>query len=166
MALGLYVADTAMLLLAALAALVAFGEAGRRIVPRWRLLMPGLLAGLSTALLISYPQLRDLFEAELGMVGALAFLVGAARGGFIGMSSDHVFGLVRLRKAIDAAAVACAQVLFVAFQFAAEIRTAGESRIEPTIEALVTLTAGYLFGRSLAAWLRARTGVHYDIGEE
>jgi hypothetical protein len=57
-------------------------------------------------------------------------------------------------------------VVFVAFQFAAEIRTAGESRIEPTIEALVTLTAGYLFGRSLAVWIRARSGIHYDLREE
>jgi hypothetical protein len=166
MSLGLYAADTAMLLLAVLAALVAFREAGRRIIPRWRLLLPGLLAALSTATLVAYPQLRDLFEAERWMVGTLAFLAGAVRGGFIGMSSDHVFGLVRLRRAIDSAAIAGAQVLFVAFQFAAEIRTAGESRIEPTIEALVTVTAGYLFGRSLAAWLRARSGVHYDLREE
>jgi hypothetical protein len=39
MALGFYVADTAMMLLAMLAAVAALGECGRRIIKRWRLLL-------------------------------------------------------------------------------------------------------------------------------
>jgi hypothetical protein len=166
MGIGLYVADSAMLVLAVLAAAAAMRELGRRILPRWRLLLPGVLAGLSTALLIAYPELRDLFELQRWTVGVAAFLVGAIRGTFMGMSSDHTFRLVRLRKGGDGAIVAGGQVLFATIEFAAEIRTASESRFEPTVEALMTITAGYLLGRSVAAWFRAGALAHFDLGEE
>jgi fluoride ion exporter CrcB/FEX len=166
MPIGLFVANTAMLAAAVLAELAALGECRRRIIRRWRLLMPGLLGALSTAMLVAYPELRDLLEPERWTVGTAAFLVGATRGALIGMSSDRVFRLVRLRNAADGAVVAAALVMFAAFEFAAEIQTASESRFEPTIEALMTLSAGYLAGRSVAAWFQAVTIPHYDLGEE
>ncbi len=166
MPLGFYVADAAMLALAIAAALMAYRECGRRIVPRWHLLLPGVLASLATASLIAYPELRDLLQLERWTVGTAVLLVGAVRGAFMGMSSDRAFGLVRLRSALDGAAVASAQVVLAAFQTTIEIKTGAESRFEPTVEALMILTAGYLLGRSIAAWVRAGNIPHFDLAEE
>jgi hypothetical protein len=57
-------------------------------------------------------------------------------------------------------------VLFAGVEFVAEIRTASESRFEPTIEGLMTLSAGYLLGRAVAAWFRARAVPHFDLVDE
>lgn len=82
----------------------------------------------------------------------------------IGMTSDHVFRLVRLDKAADGLVVAAFQALCAIVLTAGEFRTGRPERLEPTIELVLILTAGYLLGRSVAAWFRARAIAHFDLG--
>ena len=67
-ALHIALADLLMLVFAIAAAASISNEPRQRIVPRWRLLLPGVLAALSDAILIAYPQYRDLFQLELWTV--------------------------------------------------------------------------------------------------
>jgi hypothetical protein len=156
-------ANSVMLALAIGAAFsIAFERHGVR-VGRWRLLVPGALAALSDALLIAYPELRDLFQLELWTVNAVALALGVARGAFLPMFTDHIHGWVQLRRAIDGIVVAFAFAVFAAIQTGVELHAGGDTRLEPFMEFVMTLSAGFLFGRSVAAWVRAAVIQHDDL---
>ena len=57
-------------------------------------------------------------------------------------------------------------VLLAALQGAIETGLRAENPYEATAELLMLLASGYLLGRSLVAWLRARSGTHVDLQEE
>ncbi len=154
-ALHIALADLLMLVFAIAAAVSISNEPRRRIIPRWRLLLPGALAALSDAILIAYPQYRDLFELELWTVNTAALLAGVARGAFLPMFSDHNLGLVLPQRAWDGILVALLLVGFAALQTWVELRAGAQIRQEEVMEFFMTLAAGYLFGRSVAAWIRA-----------
>lgn len=154
-ALHIALADLLMLVFAIAAAVSISNEPRRRIIPRWRLLLPGVLAALSDAILIAYPQYRDLFQLELWTVNTAALLAGVVRGAFLPMFSDHNLGLVLPRRAWDGILVALLLVGFATLQTWVEIRAGAPIRQEEVMEFFMTLAAGYLFGRSIAAWVRA-----------
>jgi len=155
--------DGAMLACAIGAAVAIFFEARRLVVPRWRLLLPGVLAALSDAILIAFPAYRDLFQLELWTVNSAALLAGVARGALMGMFSDHNLGQVRLRRTYDGIVVAVLLVGFAIAQTWIEVRSGTENHQEALMEFLMTLAAGYLFGRSIAAWHRAGRIQHDDL---
>ena len=71
------------------------------------------------------------------------------------MFSDHNLGLVLPRRAWDGILVALLLVGFAALQTWVELRAGAQIRQEEVMEFFMTLAAGYLFGRSVAAWIRA-----------
>jgi hypothetical protein len=133
------------------------------LIRRWRLLLPGVLAALADAILIAYPEFRDLFQLELWTVNTVALVAGFVRGGFMPMFSDHNLGVVRTRRMWDGAVVALAMVGFGALQTWIEVRVGAQNRQEEVMEFFMTVTAGYLFGRSVAAWIRAGMIQHDDL---
>jgi len=162
----MYALDSVILLLALAGALVAGRERRQRLVPRWRLLMPGLAGTVGTLILLSYPDIRDLADPQMWTIGLAGVAVGAVRGRAMHMDSDHAFAQVRLRNGGDAAWVAWTLVLLAALQGAIETGLRAENPYEATAELLMLITSGYLLGRSGVAWLRARSGTHVDLQEE
>jgi hypothetical protein len=154
-ALHIALADALMLGFAIAAAVSISNEPRRRIIPRWRLLLPGVLAALSDAILIAYPEFRDLFQLELWTVNTAALLAGVARGAFLPMFSDHNLRLVLPRRTWDGILVALLLVAFAGLQTWIEVSAGAQNRQEAVMEFFMTLAAGYLFGRSIAAWIRA-----------
>lgn len=154
-ALHIALADVLMLIFAVAAAVSISNEPRRRVIPRWRLLLPGVLAALSDAILVAYPEFRDLFQLELWTVNSAALLIGVARGAFLPMFSDHNLGLVLPRRTWDGILVALLLVAFAGLQTWIEVRAGAQNRQEEIMEFFMTLAAGYLFGRSIAAWIRA-----------
>jgi cation transport ATPase len=162
---NLYVIDAVMLFSALCGTISAIGETRRQPIPRWRLLMPGLFALLATVLVLVFPAPSDLIDAQFWTVLVVSLLVGVARGTFIAMASDHYWRLVRLDHGVDAL-VASLGVLFVGIvQAVIEISTGAENHVETTFEFVMSVIAGYLLGRSIAAWFRARALHHHDLKE-
>ena len=60
-----YAVDGAMLAFAVAATVCAFKQAGERVVRRWIVLAPGVLASLAAIVLLSYPDVRDLLQIEV-----------------------------------------------------------------------------------------------------
>ena len=56
-------------------------------------------------------------------------------------------------------------VLFAAVQGSIETGLRAENPYESTAELLMLLASGYLLGRSVVAWLRARSATHRDLQE-
>jgi len=162
---NLYVFDSAMMVAAVGAVASAVAERRREPFKRWRLLMPGTLAILATILLFAFPDVGDLLQVQLWMVMVVSILVGVTRGSLIGMASDHYWKLVRLDRGIDSLLGAVIVLLLAAVQFAIEATTGVENRSESTFEFLMAVVAGYLFGRSVAAWFRACALHHHDLHE-
>lgn len=162
---NLYVIDTVMVLSAVCGVIGAAGESRRLPIPRWRLLMPGLFAMISTILVLAFPAPSDLMDAQFWTVLIVCVLVGAVRGTFIGMASDHYWKLVRLDRGIDALLAALAVLVVGIVQFAIEAKTGAENSTETTFEFVMSVIAGYLLGRSIAAWFRARGLHHHDLKE-
>lgn len=162
-ALHIAAVDAAMLACAIASAVSAFHEPRRVVVPRWRLLLPGALATLADAILISFPEYRDLFQLELWTVNSAAILAGVARGALMRMFTDHNLGLVRVRRTYDGIVVSVLLVGFATAQTWIEVRTGTENHNEALLEFLMTLAAGYLFGRSIASWFRAGRIQHDDL---
>jgi hypothetical protein len=162
---NLYVIDAVMVLSALCSAISAFGERRPVPMPRWRLLMPGLFALLSTVLVLAFPVPSDLMDAEFWTVLVVSILIGVARGTFIAMASDHYWRLVRLEHGLDAFVAAVGLVLVGIVQFAIEVATHAENHVETTFEFIMSVIAGYLLGRSIAAWFRARALHHHDLKE-
>ena len=161
--LAIALTDGAMLSCAIASTVAVFFEARRLVVPRWRLLLPGVLAALSDTILIAFPQYRDLFQLELWTVNSAALLAGAARGAFLPMFSDHNLGVVRVRRMFDGLAVSLLLVGFAISQTWIEVKSGKENRQEEVMEFFMTLAAGYLFGRSITAWIRAGRIQHDDL---
>lgn len=162
---NLLIVHTVMLLGALAAAASAVPEVRRPLMKRWQLLAPGLLATFATAVLLAYPDILDLLQPEVWMLGLLAALAGSARGYLMRLDSDHGWGLVRLRRAYDGLTVAVAVALFAVIQYALDLQGLDESRYEPTLELIMILASGFLFGRSIAAWIRAGQTHHMDLHE-
>jgi len=162
----MYGLDLAILLLAVAGALVAGRERQQRPVPRWHLLVPGLASTIGTLILLSYPDIRDLADPQMWTIGLAGVAVGAVRGWALRMDSDHASAQVRLHGGGDAAWVAWALVLLAALQGAIETGLRKENPYEATAELFMLITGGYLLGRSVVAWLRARSGMHVDLLEE
>jgi hypothetical protein len=160
-----YAADGVMLLLAAAAVACAVAEMRQRIVKRAMVLATGVLASLAAIALLSYPDVRDLLQLEVWSIAAVGILIGAARGQFIGMESDHNWGLVRLTWAYDWLWVAIAVLLLAIAQFAIEIRLRQLNPFETTVELPTVLASAYLLGGSIVAWFRAGSIPHTDLHE-
>jgi hypothetical protein len=165
MFINLYVIDTAMVLAAAGAVVGSLGEARPLPIKRWHLLVPGAFSLLATILMLVFPEVSDLLEVQFWTVLLVSVLVGAARGAFIAMASDHYWKLVRLDHGIDALLASAGVLLVAIVQFAIEVSTGAENRAETTFELVLSVIAGYLVGRSVAAWLRARALHHHDLKE-
>jgi hypothetical protein len=162
----MYGLDAVILLLAIASALVAMRERRWQPMPRWRLLVPGLASTVGTLILLSYPDIRDLADPQMWTVGLAGMAVGAVRGWAMRLDSDHAFAQVRMHSGGDAAWIAWVLVLLAALQGAIETGLRAENPYEATAELLMLITSGYLLGRSLVAWLRARSGTHVDLQEE
>jgi hypothetical protein len=162
----MYGLDLLILLLAVAGALVARCERKQRRVPRWYLLVPGLVSTICTLILLAYPDIRDLADPQMWTIGFAGVAVGAVRGWAMHMDSDHAFAQVRLRNGGDSAWVAWTLVLLAAVQGAIETGLRTENPYEATAELFMLITGGYLLGRSVVAWLRARSGTHVDLQEE
>ncbi len=162
---NLYTIDAVMVFAAFCGAVSAMGEARRQPIRRSLLLLPGAFALLATILMVAFPTVSDLLNSGFWTVLLVSVLVGVVRGAFIGMASDHYWKLVRLDHGIDALLAALVVLLITVVQFAIEASTGAENRAETTFEFAIALVAGYLIGRSVAAWFRARALHHHDLKE-
>jgi hypothetical protein len=163
MPLAFYVSDVVMLLAALVAGISAVRQGIGTIVPRWRLLIPGVLATIATIALGSFPRPIELLDPERHLIGAAGFLIGGARAAFMGMESDQAWGLVRIEDGRDGMWAALALALFATLNFAAEMITQSVNPYMISVEALMTLAGSYLMGRSLVGWIRAGHLVHADL---
>jgi cation transport ATPase len=161
MAVSIYVIDTVMVLCAAGAVASAVAEARRHPMRRRHLLIPGLFAMLATILVLAFPEPSDMIDAEFWFVLLVSILVGAVRGAFIGMASDHYWKLVRLDRGWDALLAAIVVLIVGIIQFAIETSNGAET----TFEFIMSVVSGFLFGRSIAAYFRARALHHHDLKE-
>ena len=150
-----FIEDGVMLLAAVGTTASAWRQGRGAVVPRWRLLLPGVLAFFSTLTLIGYPQFRALLDLEVWSVAIAGIVAGCLRGALLGMDSDHVYQLVRFTGPADVRWVAAAFLLIAVLQAAVELHTLAENPWEPTVELLMLLLGGYLLGRSLIGWIRA-----------
>jgi uncharacterized membrane protein len=162
---NLYVIDAVMVACAAGAVAAAAGEARRLPVRRRRLIYPGVFALLSTFLVLAFPQPSDFMDSQFWLILIVCALFGSVRGAFLGMASDHYWHLVRIDRGIDALAASCVFLIIAILQFIVEIFTGSENQIETTFEFIMAVIAGFLFGRSIAAYLRARALHHHDLHE-
>jgi hypothetical protein len=162
----IYGLDLLILLLGIGAAVMANLERTPVPFPRRHLLFPGLLAFAGTVILLAYPEIRDLANPQVWLIAAVAILIGAVRGWAMGLESDQAHGLVRVLHGRDAALAGWLMVLFAAIQGAIETGLREENPYETTAEFAMLLTSGYLLGRSIVAWLRARSQPHHDLVED
>jgi len=158
-----YLSDIVLLLAAIAAAVTAIPQSRGKVVPRWHLLLPGVLATVATIALMSYPHPKDLLDLEMWSTGAVGFLVGAARGQFMGVDSDQSWGLVRLRYGRDALWAAIALACFAAIHFVVEMVSRDVNPYMTSVSLLMTLSGSYLAGRSLVGWIGAGTRTHVDL---
>jgi hypothetical protein len=162
--LDLFYAVDGIMLAFAIAAVVCAGRLIRqRIVSRTIVPAPGMLASAAAIALLSYPDVRDLLQLEVWSIAAVGILVGAARGQFMRLESDHNWRLVRLKWSYDWIWVAVAVLLLAIAQFAIEIRLRQQNPFETTVELPMVLASGYLLGASMIAWLRAGSIAHTDL---
>jgi hypothetical protein len=159
----IYGLDVVIVLLTIGAAASANIERTREPFPRLQLLMPGVLAFVSAAVLLSYPDIRDLADPEVWLVSTVGLLAGACRGALMRMDSDHTLGMVRVWRGRDAAWAAWLMVLFAAVQGSIETALRAGNPYETTAEAVMLLSGSYLLGRSIVSWLRARAMPHLDL---
>ena len=163
MPLAFYLSDIVMLLAALVAAISGVRQGIGTIVPRWRLLAPGVLSTIATIALIAFPRPLELLDPEMHLLGAAGFLIGGARGAFMGMESDQAWGVVRVQDGRDGMWAAVALAFFATLNFAAEMITQNVNPYMISIGALMTIPGSYLMGRSLVSWIRAGQMVHVDL---
>ncbi len=132
---------------------------------RWVVLAPGVLAMLAAIALLSYPDVRDLFQLEVWSIAAVGILAGSARGAFMGLESDHNWNLVRLKWSYDWLLVAVVVLVLSILQLAIEIRLRQQNPFETTVELPMVLGSAYLLGASIFAWFRAGSIAHTDLHE-
>ena len=165
MVLNLYVVDSVMVLCAAGAVLSSYGESKRQPIRRRHLVFPGLFALLSAILVLVFPTPSDLMDSQFLLILLVSILIGAARGAFLGMAADHYWKLVRIDHGIDALLASGAVLVIALMQFYIEASAGAENHVETTLEFVMSVISGYLFGRSVAAWFRARALHHHDLKE-
>jgi hypothetical protein len=161
----MYGLDLLIVLLAIGAAVAANPERHLLPYPRWQLLLPGLLAFAGTVVLLSYPEIRDLADPEVWLVGMVGILTGGLRGWMLTVESDRAHRQVRVVRGSDGVWIGWMMVLFAAIQGSIETGLRAENPWESTAEFFMLLASGFLLGRSVVAWLRARTAVHTDLLE-
>jgi hypothetical protein len=161
--LDFYLGNISMLLTSIAAAAISVKEARGRTITRSRLLALGVLAFASIFIQLAFTDPEELLDASRWLLMFVALLAGGVRGHLMRLSSDRALGLVRVHRSPEVRWVAYAQAFFAAVQFAIEVGTGADSRIEPTIEFLMMATAGYLLGRGGWAWWRAGQLVHEDL---
>jgi hypothetical protein len=161
----IYGLDLLIVLLAIGAAATANLERTRQPFPRRHLLLPGLLAFAGALILLVYPDIRDLALPMVWLVSVGGTLAGAARGARIRLDCDQAHRLVRVHRGRDAAWAAWTMVLFAIIQGSLETGLKANNPYETTAEFLMLLAGGYLLGRSIVAWLRARAATHRDLHE-
>ena len=159
----IYGLDLLILLLALGGALVANGERHGHLVPRHRLILPGVLAILGTVTLLAFPDIRDLTDLQAWSVGLAGVAIGLLRGGTMSLQVDRASGLARLQGAGDGIVVGGLMAVCAAIQGGIETGLHSENPYETTAELLMLLTGGFMLGRSIILWLRARTGPHVDL---
>jgi hypothetical protein len=160
-----YGLDLLIVLLAIGAAATANLERTPQPFPRRHLLLPGLLALAGALILLAYPDIRDLANAAAWPAGMAGMLAGGLRGAVIRLESDQTHRLVRVHRGRDAAWAGWAMALFAGVQGAIETGLRAGSPFETTAECLMMVAGGYLLGRSIVAWLRARAATHLDLHE-
>ena len=155
----------AVILLCAVGAVIGLVPESRgQTINRWRLLLPGVLAAIGAFVLILYPDFLQLFRPELWTLGAVAMLVGAARGRFIEKEMDQAWNLVRMTRARDGRWAAICLVVLAILEIAAELATPPDDHTYmPTAEFGTIIAAGYLLGRSVVAWAHAGTLDQSDL---
>ena len=161
----LYALDALIVLLAILATVTANPERSLHPFPRHQLLLPGLLAFAGVLVLLVDPEIRDLGRRAAWLVTAIGTAIGAGRGWSLRIDSDRRGRLVRVLSGHDATWVGGAMVLFAILQGSLETGLESGNPYEATAELLMLLPGGYLFGRSLVAWLRAHSASHHDLSE-
>jgi hypothetical protein len=161
----MYGLDLLIVLLAIGAAVTANPERTTAPFPRRLLLLPGLLAFIGTMILLAYPDIRDLIDPAVWLVASVGGMAGGLRGWAMQIEVDQAHGLVRVLHGRDAVWVGWIMVLFAAIQGAIETGLRAENPYEKTAELFMLLASGYLLGRSIVAWLRARTATHLDLLE-
>jgi hypothetical protein len=159
----IYGLDVLIVLLAIGSAATANVERTQEPFPRIQLLMPGLLAFAGAVILLSYPDIRDLANPGVWLVSSVGILTGGCRGALMRMDSDHTLRIVRVWRGQDAAWAAWVMVLFATVQGSIETALRAENPYEKTAEAVMLLAGGYLLGRSIVSWLRARAMTHHDL---
>jgi hypothetical protein len=159
----IYSLDVLIVLLTIGAAASANVERTREPFPRLQLLMPGLLAFAAAAVLLSYPDIRDLADPGVWLVSTVGLVAGAGRGALLHMDCDHALRLVRVWRGSDAAWAGWVMVLFAIAQGSIETALRAGNPYETTAEAVMLLSGGYLLGRSVVSWLRARALPHLDL---
>ena len=158
-----YAIDGLMLALAVAAAVCAFQQAGERVVRRWIILAPGVLASAAAVALLSYPDVRDLLQLQVWSIASVGLLIGVARGAFMRLESDHNWQLVRLNWSYDWLLIAVAVLVLSILQFAIEIRLRQQNPFETTVELPSVLGGAHLLGASLVVWFRAGSIAHTDL---
>jgi hypothetical protein len=161
----MYGLDAVIMLCAIGAAVTANPERKAAPFARRLLLLPGLLAFAGTIILLAYPDIRDLADPAVWLIASVGATAGGLRGWGMTLESDRAHGLVRVMHGRDAVWVAWIMVLFAAVQGTIETGLRAENPYEATAELFMLLASGYLLGRSVVAWLRARAATHQDLFE-
>ena len=159
----IYGLDVLIVLLAIGAAATANVERTQEPFPRLQLLAPGLLAFVGAMILLSYPDIRDLADPGVWVVSTVGLVSGGSRGALMRLDSDHSLGLVRVWRGSDAAWAGWLMVLFATVQGSIETALRADNPYETAAEAAMLLAGGYLLGRSIVSWLRARAMTHHDL---
>jgi hypothetical protein len=159
-----YVTHVPIILCAVATAVCITPESRGRLIPQWQILLPGLLAGCGTLILIVYPEISQFFRGELWTVVALSVLVGAARGWFMRKEADHNFRVARVEPARDGR---WAAYFLAIVESVAELATPPDDHTYlPTVELFTIVPAGYLLGRAVLGWLNARQSIHEDLRDQ
>jgi hypothetical protein len=163
MPIGFYLSDIGLIVLALAALASTRFQARRQLVRRWNLLLPGVLATLGSVSNLVFPHAADLFNLQIVTAGVIGFLIGAARGAFMGMDYDQRWGLVRLHDGRDELVVASLFSLAAVIHFAIEMTINRVNPYMPSGVLALNLTGGYLLGRSVIGWIRAGRIDHTDL---
>ena len=170
MLINLYAAQIVIVLAALGAMLSAVPEGRQRVIRPWQLLVPPGLAALAAFVEVIYPSLQQLHQPEMWELAVIAGVAGLARGQFMPLEVDHVWNVIRLRRAPEGLWATIALVL-LALIGAAEAHLFGFPRdpenpgLRILIEIGMTAAAGFLIGRAGTAWFRIPHVPHQELVE-
>jgi hypothetical protein len=140
-------------------AAVAF-ELRREVIPLWRL---GLAPLAAVACALSMPAEPRWLGVAIGGV-----VVGSVAGGVGGLSAglrvDHMWRLVRLRRAeLDGVVAALAIAVLAGANISPVVAFVGQRLTPPPFAAIALLCASYLAGRAASIAVRSRSTPHDDM---